>query len=184
MENVEEEKEKLTEELSKQYSQNNISLEEYERLIEYVNKIETNKELTIIKKIAEEVNSLTINGNNIKIANKNYVKNHYTILSSQKIYGSMLNEIGGNIITILGDTRIIININDFTQNEIIVNIKTILGDTIIYVPENVMVINKAVPLLGDINIDTRISNSKNVEKTKLIITGKIILGDLTIKTKK
>jgi hypothetical protein len=48
---IEDRKEKITEELSRQYSLNKISMEEYERLIEYSHKIETEKELMILEKI-------------------------------------------------------------------------------------------------------------------------------------
>ncbi|MDR1247798.1 MAG: hypothetical protein LBK63_00705 [Treponema sp.] len=40
---MEDKKEKITEALSKQYALNKIFLEEYERLIEYAHKIETEK---------------------------------------------------------------------------------------------------------------------------------------------
>jgi hypothetical protein len=49
--NIGEEKEKLTRELAEQYSQNIITVEEYEHLLEYINKIETVKSLNRIEKI-------------------------------------------------------------------------------------------------------------------------------------
>jgi hypothetical protein len=47
--NIDEEKDKLTQKLSEQYSQNIINMEEYERILEYINKIETGKEINIIR---------------------------------------------------------------------------------------------------------------------------------------
>jgi hypothetical protein len=49
--NIDEEKDKLAKNLSEQYSHNIISMEEYERILEYINKIETKKEASIIEKI-------------------------------------------------------------------------------------------------------------------------------------
>jgi hypothetical protein len=60
--NIDEEKDKLEEKLSEQYSQDIITIEEYERILEYLNKIETKKEVNVIEKIMEE--------NNITNANK------------------------------------------------------------------------------------------------------------------
>jgi ABC-type uncharacterized transport system involved in gliding motility auxiliary subunit len=54
--NLDEEKENLTGKLSEHYSQNIITMEEYERILEYINKIETKKEITIIRKIIQENN--------------------------------------------------------------------------------------------------------------------------------
>jgi predicted membrane protein len=180
--NIEEEKNILTEELSTQYSQNNISLGEYERLIEYVNKVETNKELSIIRKIVEENCPIDDNDKDfITEENNNY---HYTILSYQKIYGPRINESGGNIITILGNSKIIITEDDFLGKEIYLNINMLLGETEIYTPENTEIINRAISLLGNISIDKRIRCNKDEKKNKLIVAGTIILGDLSIKINK
>ena len=66
--NFDEEKEKLIQKLSEQYTLNIINMEEYERILEYINKIETKKEISIIEKIifenSNENNELTMVGNN------------------------------------------------------------------------------------------------------------------------
>ena len=51
--NIDEEKEKLTRELAEQYSQNIITMEEYEHILNYINKIETKKALNRIGKMVE-----------------------------------------------------------------------------------------------------------------------------------
>jgi hypothetical protein len=43
------EKDKLAKTLSEQYSRNMIDMEEYERILEYINKIETGKEISILE---------------------------------------------------------------------------------------------------------------------------------------
>ena len=66
--NFDEEKEKLTQKLSEQYALDIINIAEYERLLEYINKIETKKEINFIEKITQEnsneYNELTIAQNN------------------------------------------------------------------------------------------------------------------------
>jgi hypothetical protein len=177
-----EEKSKLTEKLSQQYSHNKISLEEYERLIEYIHKTETGKELAIVEKIIEEndsINSIEINEKKID-KNDKRIKNHYTILSSQKTSGSIINETD-KFISILGDNHIAINDNDLRENETIVHINSILGETVIHVSENIIVINKATPILGGVWIDEKIDNRELDGKKKLIIYGNAILGNITVK---
>jgi predicted membrane protein len=180
MRTIEDKKDKITEELSRQYSLNKISLEEYERLMEYAHKIETEKELIIIGKIINENNVTTIYKNAGKEKPDNtHIRNAYTILSSRKISASMLNEINGKIITILGDTHIIIDNDDLTEDETFIDIVVVLGDIVIHVPKNITVINKAVPVLG--NVSGNGGNRNSNQGKKLIITGKVILGNMTIR---
>jgi hypothetical protein len=91
MKTLEDKKEEITEELSKQYSLNKISLEEYERLIEYAHKIETEKELIILEKIVNENNVTTVYKDISKEKiNNARAKNEYTILSSKKTHQYIL----------------------------------------------------------------------------------------------
>jgi predicted membrane protein len=181
MKTIEDKKEKLTEELSEQYSLNKISLEEYERLVEYAHKIETEKEFIILEKIINENKATTVYKNTGKkeINSMRHIRNEYTILSSRKTSGSILNEINGKIISILGDNHIIINDDDLINDETVINVIAILGDIVIHIPNNLAVINKAVPILGGIFGDE--GNKNNGQCKRLIIEGEIILGNITIK---
>jgi len=174
---IEDKKNKIVERLSSEYSQNNISLEEYERLIEYCHKIETDKELIILEKIIEENNSVPKNNEQINSYNIN-ARNYSTILSSRKITGLLSNE---NIVNILGETKIYLNEEDFVGNETVLNILVILGEIKIYVPENVEVICNVFPILGDMSIREK---QKDIGRSKkLILTGNVILGEIKVKTK-
>ena len=51
---VEERKEKAIENLSDSFAKNRLPLEEYERLVEYINKIESERELIVVEKIVAE----------------------------------------------------------------------------------------------------------------------------------
>jgi predicted membrane protein len=181
---MEDKKEKLTEELSEQYSLNKISLEEYERLVEYAHKIETEKELIIFEKIVNE-NRITTSNKDTAKKEKNDMrpaKNEYTILSTRKTSGSVLNEMNGKIISILGDCHIIINDDDLIEDETVIHVIAILGDIVIHIPNNLTVINKAVPIVGEISGDDENKNSG--QGKRLIIEGQVILGNLTIKHRK
>jgi hypothetical protein len=166
---MEAKKEKITEELSRQYSLGQISLEEYERLIEYAHNLETERELITIEKIIHE--------NTVTRAAR--IKNDYTILSSRKMPGSMLRETNGKIITILGDNHILINEEDLAGDENFIDAVVVLGELVIHAPKNITVINKAVPILGGIFGNEEGGNGSRGKK--LTIRGKVILGNVTIK---
>jgi hypothetical protein len=178
---MEDKKGEIAEELSRQYSLNKISLEEYERLIEYAHKIETEKESIILAKIINENNAINAHKSAGKEEINNVrIRNEYTILSSRKTSGSILNGINGKLISILGDNHITINDGDLINDETFIDVIVVLGEIVIHIPKNITVINKAVPIMGGIFGNKK---NKNNQAKKLIITGKIILGNITIKQK-
>jgi hypothetical protein len=125
----------LIEQLSEQYSQNLISLEEYERLIEYSNKIETDKELILLEKIIEVNNKTSIeNTDNEKI---------------EKISPSKTDKVA---ITIIGDITIKINERDFVNNNrITITVFSVIGDIKIYISDKIEIINNMIHVIGDVD---------------------------------
>jgi hypothetical protein len=186
MMNIDEEKVALSDTLAEKYAQNQIAIEEYERLVEYITKIETGKELTIARKIIEE--SVVLDANERTAARPessiSNAINHYTILSSRKIPGSVIGQSNGLFVTILGESQITIGEKDLLKNETVLNVATILGSTIIRVPENVTVINEAVPVVGDVRMGRNVLIAEYPGIKKLIIRGMAILGDVTVKLRK
>ena len=173
---LDERKNKITERLSTVYSVNLISIEEYERLIEYSQKIETEKELSILEKIVEGYNVAEINSEKKTIPD-NIEKNFASILSSRKISGPMVDSIISNI---LGDIKITLTEEDLINKETTFNVSIILGSLKIIVPDSINVICNAIPLLGEVSIK---GNRNNAYGKKLIIKGNIILGDITVRNK-
>jgi hypothetical protein len=51
---IEERKEKAIENLSDSFAKNKLPLEEYERLVEYIQKIESERELIVVEKMVAE----------------------------------------------------------------------------------------------------------------------------------
>jgi hypothetical protein len=82
----------------------------------------------------------------------------------------------------LGDNHIIINADDLIKDETFIDVVVVLGEIVIHIPEDITVINKAVPILGGIFGNEE--NKNNSKDKKLTITGKIILGNMTIKQNK
>ncbi|MDR1443448.1 MAG: hypothetical protein LBI94_01075 [Treponema sp.] len=170
-ETAEHKKEKLIEELSRQYSLDTISLDEYERLVDYAHKIETEKELTFFEKIVHE--------NSRKAAGRR--RNEYTILSSRKTTGLRLEEVK-KIISILGDNHIIISGDDLTKAETVIHVFAVLGEIVIHVPAGISVVNRVMPVVGGVFGGGESGNSGGGKK--LIIEGEVILGNITVKTVK
>jgi len=174
---LDERKNQIVEKLSSEYSLNHISLEEYERLIDYSHNIETEKEFRILEKIIEETKSAETY--NTRTVSNNIEKEYVTVLSSRQTSGPITD---GNFVTILGNHQVILNEEDLINRETVLNVNVLLGEIVISVPDNVEVINNAKSLLANISINDGVGTA-GAEK-KLIVRGSVVLGDLTIKKKK
>ena len=177
-ETLDERKNKITEKLSSEYSLNHISLEEYERLIQYSHNIETEKEFRILEKIIEESKSAQISDNS-KMAFNNIEKEYFTILSSRQTSGPITN---GNFTTILGTHQIFLKEEDLINKETVFDVMVLLGEIVISVPDNVEVINNAIPILANVSINE--SADTGGAGKRLIIRGNVILGEIKIYIKR
>jgi len=175
MVNLDEEKEKLFNKLSEQYSKNVINIEEYERIVEYVNKIETNTELNIIERVIEENNQ---KNNDISMIphNKNYEK-HLAVFSWKSTNLKSNNGNGGKYLSLFGTNRIIID--NLPKGKTVINVDSIFGLTEIVLPKSIKIINNIVPVFSGIFIPDE-TNEKEGEMPELYITGKAVFGNITI----
>jgi hypothetical protein len=175
---IDDEKEKLTQKLSEQYSQDIINMEEYERVLEYINKIETKKEINIIEKIIQENNELTITQNNEMIIPKTNEK-HLSMFSWRTTNVKPVNGNGGKYVSLFGTNRIIVD--NLPKGRTVININSIFGLTEIIVSKNIKIINKAVPIFAGVFAPNE-TNKENEELPELYIIGKAVFGNITIRT--
>jgi hypothetical protein len=179
--NINEEKDKLAKKLSEQYSQNIINMEEYERILEYINKIETGKEISIIKKIIQEndVNNdeLTISKNNEIVIPKTNEK-HLSMFSWRTSNVNPSHGNGGKYISVFGTNQIIVD--NLPKGRTVINVSSIFGLTEIIVSNNIKIINKTVPIFSGIFSPYEI-NKEDEELPELYIVGKAVFGNITIK---
>jgi len=179
MVSLEEEKDILTQNLSEQYSQNIINLEEYERILEYINKVETKNELNIIKKIILENNigkkELSIIQNNLLSEAKD---KHLSLFSWKTSNLKSLNGYGGKYTSLFGTNRIIVD--NLPEGRTVLNVNSIFGLTEIIVPNEVKIINKAIPIFAGIFAPNEVNEDGN-KLPELYILGKAIFGNITIK---
>ena len=175
MVNLDEKKEELFNKLSDQYSKNIINIEEYERIVEYVNKIETNSELNIIEKIIDENNQRN-NEESMIPHNKNYEK-HPAVFSWKSTNLKSYNGNGGKYLSLFGTNRIIID--NLPKGKTVINVDSIFGLTEIVLPKNIRIINNIVPVFSGIFIPNE-TNENEGETSELYITGKAVFGNITI----
>lgn len=176
---LDEEKSALTNTLSEQYSQNIISMEEYERMIEYINKIETLREIKIIEKIIQENNIKNDNG--LTAVQDNDTGEHLALFSWRTSNIKPYNGNGGKFTSLFGTNRIIVD--KLPRGRTIINVNSIFGLTEIIVSKDIKIINKTVPVFSGIFTSDEI-NKEPEELPELYITGKAIFGNITIIRKK
>ena len=182
MNNIDEIKENLTNMLSEQYSKNIINVGEYERILEYINKIETIKEFNFVEKIIQENyinnNEFTLNPN-IKLLTEKTKDKHLSMFSWRTSNVNFKNGNSGKYISIFGTNRIIVDSLPGTQA--VLNIESIFGLTEILVSENIKVIIKAVPVFSGIYTPNEINKDKD-NLPELHIIGKAVFSKITVNT--
>ena len=194
---IDERKEKAVETLSAVYAKNRLPLEEYERLVEYINKIESERELVVVEKIVAEYESEDkISGQgadkfdssdyNPSNSNETYYHanpiNNLTLLSSHVIEGSI--KTGSQFVSILGSQHIKLKKSDLTKKQTFIDIVSLLGETVIFVEPGIRVINKVVPILGGAWTNNKVNRQALSSGPELIVSGAAILGNITIKVLK
>jgi hypothetical protein len=164
---IDDEKDQITRALSEQYAQNSISLEEYERLIESVQKISTARELKNIQTIAAEDGK----------------QKHLSVFSWRSATINPIHGNAGTYVSVLGANRIAINEHDLPKGKTVLTVHSILGLTEIHVPKIIKVINKTTPFLAGVFTpdDTGERGIRDdTEDPDLYILGRAILGNITI----
>lgn len=169
MVNVIEEKEILTRNLSDMYSKSIISLEEYEKMIEQVSKIDSVKNLQAVQKEVYGSGDLMLPENN---SEKNV-----TVFSWRSTTIKPVNGKAGKFVCVFGTNQI--KLADLPAGKTVLHIKSIFGLTEIIIPKNVRVINKATPVLSGIFINDE-TDSTSDGIPELYITGTAVFGNITV----
>ncbi len=184
---LEERKNKVIEDLSVQFSQNELPMEEYERLVEYINKAETERELAIIEKISRE-NSLYAGRDerreerpeSRRSAESEDDKSSVALLSNRHLSGDFFAGRSHSLYTILGSQEIEINDGDLPNGRTEITIISLLGDTKIKVPPSVKVKINALPILSDAKV-ARNTEAVSGDGPELVINGMVILSSINVK---
>jgi hypothetical protein len=180
--NPDEAKNDLTQKLSDQYSRNKIDLEEYERILEYVNKVETEKEIAILDKIIRE-NDADNNGLRIKqddaVSAAGDGEKHLSMFSWRTSNVKSADGNGGEFVSLFGTNRIIAD--NLPKGRTVIKVNSIFGLTEILVPQNTRVVSKVMPVFSGIFMPNEV-NQTDEESPELYIVGNAVFGNITIKT--
>jgi hypothetical protein len=195
---VEERKEKAIENLSNSYAKNKLPLEEYERLVEYINKIESERELVVVEKIVAEYDAGKMSGKkagtNVAYdddeddeedytskynAGRTFANSNVSILSSRSFQGPIKS--GTEFFSLLGSAQIRVRKEDLSKRRTVLNVVSILGDCSIYVESGIRVNNKAIPILGSASVNHKVKRETEDEAPELVISGAALLGEISVK---
>ena len=204
---IEERKDKAIGKLSDCYAKNRLPLEEYERLVEYINKIESERELAVVEKIvagygapgasvkdneADEreafVREPSVREPKVRRnADRNsaaFPPDHYsgrgmTVLSSRTFSGPL--KPGSRFLSVLGSGHIKVRKEDLGRQRTVLNIVSILGESVVFVAPGVRVINNTIPVLGGAWMDQNAGKQARDDDPLLVISGTAILGNVTVK---
>jgi hypothetical protein len=180
MADIEYEKNRLTEKLSDNYSRNVITLDEYERLLDYINKIETTKEISIannmlqVYKPAETHEPETSSG--IFGLFKRQTERYETIFSTRTINAELGNGRGGNFSVVFGTNKIIVD--NLPSGKTVINIECVFGSIEILIRQNARIVNKITPIFSSVDSP---HDSYDEYLPELHLKGDVVFGNVTIK---
>jgi hypothetical protein len=167
---VTEEKEKLIDAFSDQYSKSVISLSEYESMIEKVNKADSIKELQIVQKQAAENGGLTFYDDEDQ--------RNLTVFSWRNVSAKSINGKAGKFTSVFGGTQI--KIDDLPPGITTLKVEAVFGLIEIFVPKNINIVNKVIPVFSGVFASNIGNSDEDNNKPVLHITGKAVFGNVTI----
>ena len=180
------EKDRLTQMLSDQYAKNIIDMEEFEKMLELVNKAETNRDIKVIEKMShaysdmvKPINSEPAYGAKPPIPttrNKEYV----SIFSSREITINPECGKAGTFSTVFGNMKI--NVYDLPRGRTKLKVEAVFGSIEILVPQGIEVKTNITPVFGNVSMDRdNFYNSGNNDRPELYIKGEAVFGNISIK---
>ena len=187
---IEERKEKAIENLSTSYAKDRLPLEEYERLVEYINKIESERELIVVEKIVAEYGGKETPGRafdddeDTPDYHSDYYQNpiasnNLTLLSTRTFSGPV--KTGSQFVSILGSAQIKVRKSDLSKKRTVLDVVSLLGDCTVFVEGGIRVINRAIPILGNTETNHKVDLEVKDGEPELVISGAALLGNITIK---
>ncbi|MDR2150903.1 MAG: cell wall-active antibiotics response protein [Spirochaetaceae bacterium] len=183
------------ESLSSQFSHDKITMEEYERLVDYITRAQTERELRIIEKMIADTALLSAGAAEPSYQNgqsplpfsgrrgDDRLADIITVLSSRLTNGLLLQR-QQNFITLMADHRITVNAGDLPPGRTVIHTLTILGSTTIFVEPGITVRVAASPLLGSVDAARGLSTRSAPGKPELLITGLALCGSIMVMLKK
>jgi hypothetical protein len=190
--NMFEEKEKLTAELSEQYSKSIINLNDFEKMIDEVNKIDSAKELIVVKKMVYENPDLSLiedgkekdrkavekENNTFVMSPKKFKKRKYeNIFSSRSITAEPVNGHAGKFSCVFGSNQI--KINSLPRGETVLQLETAFGSTEIFVPKRIKIVNEVTAVFASVSVPDN-EEIAYEDQPELRIKGDAVFANITV----
>jgi hypothetical protein len=194
---VDERKEKAIENLSTSYAKNKMPLEEYERLVEYINKIESERELVVVEKMVREYEASPVaeaaaeadaekskpaayddDYRSVYASSQPFSGSNLTILSSRVFSGPV--KPGVQFLSILGSTQIKVRKADLEKKRSEINVVSIFGDSSIQIEPGIRVSVNAVPILGSVDTNQKVDKFAQSGESELIVSGAALFGNISV----
>jgi len=177
MADIEYEKNRLTEKLSDRYSRNVITLDEYERLLDYINKIETTKEISIADNMLQVYRPAETPEPVAGIFDFFRGQRYDTVFSNRTINVESRNGKGGKFSVVFGTNKIIVD--NLPPGKTVINIECVFGSIEILLRQNVRIVNSITPVFS--NIDSPHDRYTDEYLPELHLKGEAVFGNVTIK---
>lgn len=172
------EKERLTNILSTQYSQSLIAMDEYERLLDFVIKTETNKEIEYIRKIIATNETYALKERTGADKNPPETPRQSFFMA---LIGLLVKKQRVKKIKIFSGTyELRLHDIDFVENKLILKIKNFSGNAFIYIGKNTVVENNIRIFGGECVINEQLKTGGAEVKNRLIINGSNFSGVIRV----
>ena len=181
------------ESLSVQFSQDKLSLEEYERLVDYINHAKTEHEMHIIESIIVGTDKPNPDCNMQSTKVTTHTKplhtavaeslEAFTVLSSRVTKCKMLKS-QQSFFNILGNHTIIIDAHSLRAGRTVVDIVNIMGDTKVVIGDGISLLVAASSFIGTVSTAQELEGKNKRGQPELIITGLALCGTIDVSLRK
>lgn len=174
--------------LSIQFSHNAMPMEEYERLVEYIHKAESDRELVIIERIVAE--SALYAGEPLQAASPantgitDSSRPDLSFFASREISGESLVGKQRSFLSVFGTTTITIGEGQLPPGKTIIKAVSVFGNIVISVPQGIAVTMDVAAILGNATVQRGVETTTLPGGPELVIIGGAYLGNITVEVRK
>jgi len=172
--NIIEEKEKLINTLSEQYSRSIINLNDYESMVDRVNKVDSLKTLRTVQKEVAETCELTLDYDNNDQKN---AAEYSSVFSWRTITAKSINGNAGKFSSVFGGMHI--KIDSLPPGVTTIKVEAVFSVIEIFVPKNIKIVNKVTPVFSGV-FAPDIGGYDDNDGSVLQITGDAVFGNITV----
>lgn len=160
--------------LTKRFSKDELSMEEYERLVSDIQNADSERELSVVADIASGSGGYIDQGD---------IQTNVAILSERRLSGSWLTKR-----SVAGITFLASQVFDFRNVHLpagvtTIELFTIFGAVEIIVPPTLAVRMEVSPLAGEAKLNRGVKTEEETGKAVLLVCGNAIFGSIIVKVK-